>query len=91
MDSLADYALYCHIFDNVFKGEIKRNAVFVVVDQFCLFLKQATLLQNEFFIKSDGFDILLQNGNQLQIFISINLRVLRYSFSVFIFLIAALF
>jgi len=67
MDSLPDDGLYRHVFKHIFQSEIERDAVFVIIYQLSFFFKQATLLQNELLVESDRFDVLLQNGNQLQI------------------------
>lgn len=38
MHSFANDALNGHIFDDVFKREVKGNAVLVILNEFCLFL-----------------------------------------------------
>lgn len=67
MDALVDDGLDTHIFNNVFDGEVKRNTVLVILNQFRLFLEETTLLKEQLFIESDRFYVLLQYRNQLQV------------------------
>lgn len=80
MYSLSNYGLYGHIFEYVFQGEVKRYTIFIVLYQFSLLFEETALLQNKLFIETYRLDILLQNGNELQIYFIRYVRVLRNSF-----------
>jgi hypothetical protein len=89
--ALGHQTLYGHVLEHVLQGDVERDHVLAVLDQFCLFLEQAGLLHHQFLVETDCFYVLLQDGHQLQVCVRAGLRVLRYYFSTFMRFIAALF
>ena len=91
MNSFFDDWLNAHIFEDVFDGKIEGNAILIVFDKFRIFLQQGWLLEEQFFVETDRFYILLENAYHLKILVIDELRVFKNYFSMLIFLIAALF
>ena len=67
MDALVDDGLHTHVFEHVLNGKVKGDAVFIVIDQLCFLLEECGLLQKKFLIEANGFNVLLQDRDHLEI------------------------
>lgn len=59
-DSFVGDALYGHVFDDVFDGDIEGDHVFVVLDELAVVgVEEGALLEEELLVEADCLDVLL--------------------------------
>lgn len=69
-DSSIGDALYGHVFDDVFDGDIEGDHVLVVLDELAVVrVEEGSLLEEELLVETDCFDVLLQGCDEVQVYI----------------------
>lgn len=67
-DSSIGNALYGHVFDDVFDGDIEGDHVLVVLYELTVVrIEEGALLEEELLVETDCFDVLLQGCDEVQV------------------------
>ena len=90
VNALLNYGLYGHILEDVLQWDVKGYHVLVVLHYLSAPVQQDILLQQQFLVESHRLDVVQQDGDQLQVYLSLFLRVFSISFSALIFFMALL-
>lgn len=67
-DSFVGDALYGHVFDDVFDGDIEGDHVFVVFNELAVVgVEEGALLEQELLVEADCLDVLLQGCDEVEV------------------------